>query len=121
MRYTLIVYETAADVAARSNPATVERQMAAYIAYTKALQDAGVAAGGQGLQPPAFATTVRLRGGQRHVQDGPFAETKEMLGGFYLIDVPDLDTALEWAAKCPAAATGAVEVRPSLAPPPGAA
>jgi hypothetical protein len=68
-----------------------------------------------------MATTVRLRGGQRQVQDGPFADTKELLGGLFLIDVPDLDAALVWAARCPAAATGSVEVRPQLPPPPGVA
>ncbi|HEX5633422.1 MAG TPA: YciI family protein [Gemmatimonadales bacterium] len=120
MRYALLVYESAADIAARSSPETRESYMAPYLAYTKALIDAGVSAGGAGLQAPGFATTIRLRGGQRHVQDGPFAETKELLGGFYLLDVPDLDTALEWAARCPAAASGSVEVRPALPPPPGA-
>jgi hypothetical protein len=59
-------------------------------------------------------TTLRQRDGKRQVQDGPYADTKEQLGGFYEIDVPDLDTALDWAARCPAAATGAVEVRPNL-------
>jgi len=66
--------------------------------------------GSAGLQPPHAGTTLRQRDGERHVQDGPYAETKEQLGGFYEIEVPDLDKALEWAARCPAAATGAVEV-----------
>jgi hypothetical protein len=70
--------------------------------------------GGAGLQPPPLGTTVRERDGKRHVQDGPYADTKEQLGGFYEIDVPDLDTALDWAARCPSASTGAVEVRPNL-------
>jgi hypothetical protein len=70
--------------------------------------------GGSGLQPPAVATTVRQRDGKRQVQDGPYAETKEQLGGYFEIEVADLDTALDWAARCPAAATGAVEVRPNL-------
>ena len=62
--------------------------------------------------PIATATTVRLRDGKRHVQDGPFAETKEQLGGYYIINTPDLDAALEWAAKCPGALDGTIEVRP---------
>ena len=74
--------------------------------------------GGAGLQPPATGTTVRLRGGARQVHDGPFADTKEQLGGYYIIEVPNLDAALEWAAKCPAAPTGSVEVRPHV-PMPG--
>ena len=70
--------------------------------------------GGSGLQPPSVATTVRQRDDKRQVQDGPYADTKEQLGGYYEIEVADLDTALDWAARCPAAATGAVEVRPNL-------
>jgi hypothetical protein len=76
------------------------------------------ARGGAGLHAPAMATTVRLRGNERLVQDGPFTETKELLGGLFMIEAPDLDAALAWAARCPAAATGSVEVRPMLPPPP---
>lgn len=71
-----------------------------------------VMVGGNGLHPPSTATTLRLQDGKRQVQDGPYAATKDQLGGFYLIDVPDLDTALHWAALNPAASMGAVEVRP---------
>jgi hypothetical protein len=81
-------------------------------AYTKALIDAGVLVGGNALHPSSTATTLRIQGGRRLVQDGPYAATKDQLGGFYLIDVPDLDAALHWAALNPAAALGAVEVRP---------
>ena len=70
--------------------------------------------GGAALQPPPTATTVRQRDGKRQVQDGPFAEVKEQLGGYYVVDVPNLDKALEWAARCPAASSGSVEVRPNL-------
>ena len=80
----------------------------------KALRDAGVMVGGAALEPPRAATTVRQSHGKRQVQDGPFADTKEQLGGYYVIDVPDLDKALEWASRCPSAATGATEVRPNL-------
>ena len=91
---------------------TRAEDMPAWTAYTKALMDAGVMRGGQALHPVLTATTVRLREGQRDVQDGPYANTKEQLGGFYIIEVPDLDAALVWAARNPAASHGAVEVRP---------
>ena len=86
----------------------------AWGAYTKALIDAGIMVGGAALLPSHTATVVRLADGRRDLHDGPYAETKEQLGGFYIIDVPDLDTALEWAARNPAASMGAVEVRPIL-------
>jgi len=70
--------------------------------------------GGTGLQPPPLATTIRLRDGKRQVQDGPFGDTKEQLGGYYVIEVPGLDQALDWAARCPSATNGSVEVRPNL-------
>lgn len=85
-----------------------------WMAYTKALQEAGVLLAGEGLQAPDTATTVRLRGGERLLVDGPFAETREHLIGFYLVDLPDLDAALDWAAKVPIVRTGTVEVRPIL-------
>jgi hypothetical protein len=71
---------------------------------------------GDGLQGPMLATTLRVIDGKRHVQDGPFADTKEQLGGYFVIEVPDLDAALDWAAKAPCALTGSVEVRPVLPP-----
>jgi hypothetical protein len=114
MTYTILVYETPADFGARGDATRREAYWGAYRAYTVALREAGVMVGGAGLQPPAAATTVRQRDGRRDVQDGPYAEVKEQLGGYYVIDVPDLDRALEWAARCPAAASGAVEVRPNL-------
>ncbi len=84
----------------------------------QAINQAGVVVYGAGLMPPGTATTVRVSGGERQVQDGPFADSKEMLGGIFVIDVPDLDTALEWAARSPAASAGCVEVRPLLPPMP---
>jgi hypothetical protein len=83
-------------------------------AYTRALVDAGVLVGGSALHPASTATTLRMADGRRQVQDGPYAATKDQLGGFYLIEVPDLDAALHWAALNPAASRGAVEVRPVL-------
>jgi len=117
MEYMLMFYEAPADFAARND--TDEKKSGAYwgawMAYSKAITEAGVSKGvGSALQPPASSTTVRLNGGTRHVQDGPFADSKEQLGGFMIIETPGLDEALEWAARCPAAARGAVEVRPVL-------
>jgi hypothetical protein len=114
MKYTIFVYENESDFSARTDGARKDAYWGAYKAYTQALAEAGVMAGGAALQPPPTATTVRLRNGKRQVQDGPFAETKEQLGGYYVVEVPNLDKALEWAARCPAAASGGVEVRPNL-------
>jgi len=85
---------------------------AAGMAYGEALRAAGIFVAGAGLGSPQTTTVVSVRNGKRQVQDGPYAETKEFLGGFVIIDVPDLDAALEWAARNPSAAHGFVEVRP---------
>ncbi len=87
----------------------------AWSAYTQAMLDAGVMRSGNALHAGYTATTVRLRDGKRDLHDGPYAESKEELGGYYVIEVADLDEALVWATRNPAAATGAVEVRPILA------
>jgi len=108
MKYAILVYETEQDFANRAN------HMPAYNAYLQALAEVGVMAGGAALHPSHTGTTVRLQNGQRNVQDGPFADTKEQLGGFFIIDVPDLDAALNWAVRCPTASNCAVEVRPLL-------
>jgi len=113
MKYIILNYVTPRDRTA-SDSAVTDEDGPAWAAYTRAMLDAGVMVGGSALHPASSATTVRLHEGQRDVQDGPYADTKEQLGGFYLIDVPDLDAALGWAARNPAAATGAVEVRPVL-------
>jgi hypothetical protein len=117
MKYTLLIYENTAGFALRNDPDKQRAYWAAWPAYTKALQEAGVMAGGAGLEPATNATTVRLQSGKRQVQDGPYADTKEQLGGYYTIDVPNLDTALEWAARVPAAPGSYVEVRPNLVVP----
>jgi hypothetical protein len=113
MQYMIMVYENEDAFASRSG-AEKEKYWGAWAAYTKALREAGVVTSGHGLQPPATSTIVRLRDGKRQVQDGPFADTKEQLGGYYVIEVSNLDTALDWAAKAPAASYAAVEVRPIL-------
>lgn len=113
MKYAIIVYENEAQFSDRANE-NQETYWGAYQAYSQALSEAGVAAGGAALHPGHAGTTVRLHDGHRKVQDGPYADTKEQLGGFFLVDVPDLDAALDWAARCPAATNGVVEVRPLL-------
>lgn len=94
--------------------AELDAEMAEWWSYDTAMKDAGVVVSGEALQPSPTATTVRVKGDERLVTDGPFAETREVLGGYYVIDVPDLDTALDWAAKCPAAKNGSVEIRPVM-------
>jgi hypothetical protein len=81
-------------------------------AYTEALLEAGVHVAGNALQPAETATTLQVRGGETVISDGPFADTKELLAGYYLIDVPDLDAALAWAARMPQIERNTVEVRP---------
>ncbi len=115
MNYTILAYETADAYAARTDPNKQQTYRAGWMAYSQVLRDAGIMVTGAGLQAPDTSTTVRLKNSQPLVQDGPYADTKEQLGGFYVINVPDLDTALSWAARCPAAvAGGVVEVRPNI-------
>jgi len=111
MQYLLLLY---ANEAGWSNMTKLEQErgMAAYAAYGEALKAAGALQGSNRLQPIATATTVRKTNGKAQVLDGPYADSKEQLGGYYLIDVPDLDAALSWAARCPGAGHGVVEVRP---------
>lgn len=116
MLYALLFAESPGDFAQRENPATATSYMGAWTAYIVAMQQAGVMQSGAGLASVSLATTLRVRDGARDVQDGPFADSKEQLGGFVVLDVPDLDAALEWASRCPIAATGAVEVRPVMPP-----
>ena len=119
MQYMLMFYQPAAEFEQR-NDASSQAYRASWVAYADAVRQAGISLGGHGLFPPMTGTTLRVRGDKRQVQDGPFADTKEQLAGFFVIDVPDLDTALAWASRAPCAATGGVEVRPVL-PPPAAA
>jgi hypothetical protein len=113
MKYAILVYETDSELEARNDPERAEAYWAAYSAFFGAIMEAKVNAGGAALQPPKLtATTVRQREGKTVIQDGPFSETREQLGGMFIIDVPNLDEALRWAERCPSARTGAVEVRP---------
>jgi hypothetical protein len=120
MQYMLMYYENEAELARRDSPEQAPAYWNAWGAYIGALAGAGIVRAGAGLQPPRSATTVRMQGGQRQVQDGPFADTREHLGGFFVIEVASLDAALEWAARAPNASAGGVEVRPVMPPPPGA-
>ena len=112
MRYALLVYETPELFEMRKSYDANEPMLAAWRTYYESLVDAGVYLGGDPLHPPDTGTTVRVRGGARDIQDGPYANTKEQLAGFILLELPSLDAAIEWAARCPAAAVGAMEVRP---------
>jgi hypothetical protein len=112
MKYMLLIYVNEAAAPKPATAAEATEMSAPYMAYTEALKSAGVLAGADRLQPTASATTVRVANGKTAVLNGPYAETREQLGGYYLIDVPDLDVALSWAARCPGASHGTVEVRP---------
>ena len=111
MQYLLMAYvdETGWPKMSKSEQ---EQGIAAYAAYGEALRTSGVIKGSNRLQPSSVATTVRSTNGKSQVLDGPYVDSKEQLGGYFLIDVPDLDAALSWASRCPAVNHGVVEVRP---------
>jgi hypothetical protein len=111
MQYLLLIYS---PVEGGPSPEEAAAEYPRWMQYTEDLKSSGVFVAGEALQDGATATTVRVRGGQRNATDGPFAETKELLGGFYMVDVPDLDAALELAAKMPNIEYGSVEVRPVM-------
>ncbi|MEI9989641.1 MAG: YciI family protein [Rhizomicrobium sp.] len=111
MQYMLLIYDNEAELAKRSEQ-DMGQVMAAYGAYTEALKKAGALVSADRLKPIATATTVRVADGKTQVLNGPYAETKEQLGGYYLIEAPDLDAAIAWAARCPGAGLGTMEVRP---------
>jgi len=115
MEYALLIYETPAAFAKREKYDGNEPLLAAWRLYHASMVEAGIYVGGNPLHVPDMGTTVRVTDGKRDIQDGPYANTKEQLAGFIILELPSLDAALDWAARCPAAAIGAVEVRP-LAP-----
>jgi hypothetical protein len=121
MQYMLLLNETASEFAKRNDPDQAGAYWGGWSAFIGAMAQAGIVVNGDGLQGPQTATTVRIRDGKRAVQDGPFADAKEQLGGYFVIEVPDLDTALEWAARAPSASSASVEVRPVLLMAPKAA
>ncbi len=116
MQYMLILNETAEEFARRNRPEDAGEYWGGWNAFIGAMAEAGVIVSGSGLFGPETATTVRVRDGKSIVEDGPFADTKETLGGYFVIDVPDLDAALAWAARSPSAQYASVEVRPVLPP-----
>ena len=111
MKYLILIYGDE-KAATKMSEADMQKEMAAYGEYTAKLAAAKVSVGGAALHPSHTATTVRVRGGKIATADGPFAETKEQLGGYYFLDAPNLDEAVKWAAQCPGAKAGCVEVRP---------
>ena len=117
MQYMMLFNETPAEQAKRTDSERAENYWGAWTAYMGALAQSGAMVSGNGLQPPDVSTTLRVENGKRHVVDGPFADTKEILGGYVIIDVADLDAALEWAARAPCVTAGSVEIRPVLPPP----
>jgi hypothetical protein len=114
MHYSLLFYQTPEVFVARDDPEKRKAFHAAFVPYMKAMRDAGIVVAGAGLEKPETASSIRLGNGGHRVQDGPFADTKEQLAGFFIIDVPDLDTALKWASRYPAEPGFGVEVRPNL-------
>lgn len=113
MQYMLLIYNDEKEWA-RQPEARRGEILGSYMAYTKTMREAGVHVSSAPLQPTAAASTVRVRDDAREVLDGPYADTKEQLGGYYLLDAKDLDEALAWAARCPGAQYGTIEVRPLL-------
>jgi hypothetical protein len=106
-QYMLLIY----SAAGAPPPEDMDAQMQRWFEYTQALRDAGAMVSGEALNPPGTASTVRVREGETLVTDGPFAETAEVLGGFYVIDVADVEAAREWAARIPISDVGSIEVR----------
>jgi hypothetical protein len=113
MQYLLMLYVDESGWP-KLTPAQQEQGMAAYVSYTEALAKAGALASNGRLAPSASATTVRLANSKSQVLDGPFADSKEQFGGYYVIEAKDLEAALAWAARCPATGHGVVEVRPLM-------
>jgi hypothetical protein len=113
MKYILMDYVNEAGWPKLSK-AEQQHWLGAYQAYVEAMTQAGVLKGGNGLQPTSTATTVRVTDGKTQVLDGPYADSKEQFAGFHIIDVADIDAAISWAARCPTALHGVVEVRPIM-------
>lgn len=114
MQFMLIFAEPLSDIARQKDPKEGPKLMGAWRDYIGSMMQAGVMVNGDGLQPPETATTVRMRNGRREVQDGPYCDAKEYLGGYVTLDVDDLDAAITWAEKSPAAEYGSVEIRPVM-------
>lgn len=117
MHYMLLFNETPEEQAKRTHEVEAERYWGGWTAYMGAIAQSGSMVSGNGLQTPDTSTTIRVENGRRQIVDGPFADTKEILGGYVILDVADLDAALEWASRAPCASAGSVEIRPVLPPP----
>jgi len=117
MQFVLTFNQPLADIERHEHPDQGPSALEPWKAYMTELAGAGVLRGGNRLAPPWTATTVRIRHGERLIQDGPFAETREIAAGYVVIDVPSLDEALHWAARSPSSHSGSTEVRPVAAPP----
>jgi hypothetical protein len=117
MQYLLLIYESEADFV-RLSEAEQGKIFEEYMTYTRNIKKSGHYIGGQALQPISDATTVRVKNGKTVTTDGPFAETREQLGGYYLVEAKDLDEAIKLAAGIPASRTGSIEVRPIMPTPP---
>jgi hypothetical protein len=110
MHYMVLIIGNA-DLVSAAKADDLKALMGAFMAYTKAMKDAGVYVDGSPLKPAPTATTLRLKDGKPQVLDGPYADSREQLGGYFVLDVPDLDAALDWASRCPGLPYGAIEVR----------
>jgi hypothetical protein len=119
MQYVLLIYDDE-GIPAGMDEAERGAIMKEYFAYTTGLRDKGAYVDGNPLQPTETATSVKVRDGQRLVTDGPFAETKEQLGGYYIVEAESIDEAIDWAEKIPSARFGTIEVRPVMQIPAGA-
>lgn len=113
MKYLLAIYNDESGWAS-ATPDDIRQIMAAYGEFGEKAEQAGVLLGGEGLQPTSTATTVRVRDGEVITTDGPFAETREQLGGYYVVECGDLDEAIGWASQIPGAQNGSIEVRPLM-------
>lgn len=119
MQYMLSFFQPQSEFDRLKDPKEAEAYMGAWTAYVTAMYESGAVVSGSGLLPPEAGTSVRIRDGKRQVQDGPYADTKEHLGGYFVVEAPSLDVALEWAARAPSSSVGTTEVRPVLPPPQG--
>jgi hypothetical protein len=117
MQYMLMYFESETEIAKREDPAAAPAYWGAWQSYIGAMQQAGIVVNGDGLYAPHTATRVSMSEGKRFVQDGPLPDAKEHLGGYFIVEVPHLDAAMQWAAKSPNMTNGYTEIRPVMPPP----